>query len=163
MGRRGEGVVEGEAGVLELAAHALDRVADAPSEQTAVDPPADQVVLGALVHGLDCELLVLWSAEDDNGSLRRQPPDLGERLEPVRFGPRDVDQDAVELTRAEVRAGGGERGASLKLDLARHRLVERRFQAGGVVGSGLDDENAQRSRRSCGRTRRCVEPWAAHP
>lgn len=37
VGKAGERVVEGEACELELAAHALDRVADAPREQAAVD------------------------------------------------------------------------------------------------------------------------------
>lgn len=162
VGETSEGVVEGQAGKLELAMHALDRVADAPREQAAVDLPADQVVLSALVHGLDCELLVLRSAEDHDGSLRREPSDLRERPEPVRVGLRDVEQDAVELTRAEVGAGGGERSVPAELDLARNCRVERRSQSGGVIGSGLEHENAQGSRRSWERARRCVEPRAGH-
>ena len=49
---------------------ALDGVANGPYEQVGVDSSLEQVVLGALLHGLQRERLVLLAGQHDNGQVQ---------------------------------------------------------------------------------------------
>ncbi len=82
-------------GELDLRPLALHRVGDRAREQPGLDLALDQVVLRALLHGADGELLVPPPGEHDDRYVERRGPQLVERIQAVRVGKGEVEQHAV--------------------------------------------------------------------
>ncbi|HWF51244.1 MAG TPA: hypothetical protein VG294_11455 [Solirubrobacteraceae bacterium] len=77
-----------------------DRVANRPRGQAGVDPALDQVILGPRVDGrLGCSLVVK-PGEHDHGDAGRHRPNAVDRLHPESVRQPEVEEDAVDVTRA---------------------------------------------------------------
>ena len=121
---------------------ALHRVGDRAADRGAVDATLDQVVLRALLHGLDREQLVLKAAQDHDRHVGRGGPQLHQRLEAARVRQREVEQHAVgALGHQLVRASVSVRDVG-ELEL-RARLRQQLLHEAGVAGVVLDQQDRE--------------------
>jgi hypothetical protein len=107
----GQSVVGGLVRELELRLLALDGIADRATEQVAVRVALDEIVLSALVHGLDGHALVLLAAQDDDRNVGRAGSHGLQALEAACVRQREVQEDAVEVILDQRRLGLLDRAA----------------------------------------------------
>ena len=145
VGKVGQGVVRGLAGELELGALALDGVADGPPQQVAVGVALDQVVLGALLDGLERDVLVLLAAEHHDRYLWRAGAHGLQTLQARGVGEREIEQDAAQIFVHERRLGLGDRAPMVDHDRSTKLLLQEMPDEQGVLRTVLDQRDPDRA------------------
>ena len=79
---------------------ALDRVAHRPKQAVRVDPALDEVVLRALLQGLDGQRLVVEAGQDDQWDVGRGGVGAPHAFEALGVGQAEVEQDDVDGMRS---------------------------------------------------------------
>ena len=102
VGQAGERVVVGLVLELHLVALALDRVLHRAQQQLAVEAALDEVVLRPALHRGERERLVVVAGEHDDRHRGRVRVDLGEGLQAMAVGQRQVEQHQRGVVRREL-------------------------------------------------------------
>lgn len=108
---------------------ALEGVPDRAAQHLGVDPPLDQVVLGALRHRGQPGLGLVETRQDDDGRVRGRLDELADGVEAVDIGEMQIQQDADRGAAAEQEPPG-----------LRHRLAPRERGVELAVGEHLLDQ-----------------------
>ena len=145
----GQRVVVGEVVHRLLHPLALDGIADRACQEFAALASLDQVVLGAALHRLHGQSLVLVAAQHHDRDRRRRVLDRVDRLQAVGVGEPQIEQDGIEAVLPEAAhrlaeprdVGDFERGGP--------RLLQELAHHPGVTWIVFDEEEADHSRARC--------------
>jgi hypothetical protein len=140
----GQSIVGGLVRELELRLLALDGIADRATEQVAVRVALDEIVLSALVHGLDGHPLVLLAAQDDDRNVGRAGSHGLQALESRGVGQRKVQQDATKVLLDKGGLGIGDRATVVDQDRIAELLHQEVPDEQRVLRAVLDQRDPNR-------------------
>ena len=130
-----------------LYAFALDGIAQRSHQPLRIDVSFDQVVLGALLHCFDSEVLVVQAAEDHDRHIWRRRASLNEGLEPGAIGQPQIQQHDVDAWLAQTPESArqaidvGQCYGSLIVGFRQHHADQPR-----IAGVIFDQQNVQGAR-----------------
>ncbi len=119
---------------------ALDRVANRPHQAVRVDPTLDQIVLRALLQGLDGKRLVVEAAKDDKRDVRGRGVGAPHSFQALGVGQSEVKENEVDPALGEMLLGLAHALDVRQLGVLSVLFAEHLAEQPSVSGIIFDDE-----------------------
>ena len=144
VGQERQAVVVRKMTDVELGLLALDGVADRPDDDFGRRLSFDEVVLGAVLDGLQRQRVVFRSRQDDERQVRRRPDQAVQRLEFLGVGQAEIEQrDVIRLVREAI--DGASNGCRVvEPDARGRRSLQHRLRECRLIRIVLDEEDPER-------------------
>lgn len=129
---------------VELRLLALDGVSDRPDDDFGRRLSLDEVVLGAVLDGLQRQRVVFRSRQDDERQVRRGADQAVQRLEFLGVGQTEIEQrDVIRLVREPI-DGASNGGRVVEPDTRDRRSLQHRLRECRLIRIVLDEEDPER-------------------